>query len=141
MAAATLAISAAPASAAQQPPEAQLIALENAYSRALINRDRAFLMAYYAPDWRGGNWMGFWTKSTMLESVLTARYVVKSMTLRDLKVRVVGNIGIVQGIDDEVTSVGGRDTSGKWAFTDIFQRRGGRWVAIASHTSEVGARP
>ncbi|HEX8622589.1 MAG TPA: nuclear transport factor 2 family protein [Allosphingosinicella sp.] len=117
--------------------ERALIALEQAYARALIARDRAFLMRFYAPDWRGGNWMGFWSKSTMLKSVLGDRYVVKSMDLRDLKVRVLGDTAIVQGVDEEVTSLGGSDTSGKWAFTDVFARRDGQWVAIASHTSEI----
>ena len=81
--------------------------------------------------------MGFWSKATMLKSVLNARYVVKSMNVRDLKVRVTGDVAVVQGVDEEVTSVDGRDTSGKWAFTDVFARRNGTWVAIASHTSEI----
>ena len=117
--------------------ERELVRLERAYARALVEKDRDFLMRFYAADWRGGNWMGFWSKSTMLKSVLGQRYVVKSMTVRDLKVRVHGDLAIVQGVDEEVTSMGGRDTSGKWAFTDIFARRDGQWVAIASHTSEV----
>ena len=117
--------------------EAELMRLERDYARALTTKDRAFLMRFYAPDWRGGNWMGFWSKSTMLKSVLNARYVVKSMQLRDLKVRLVGDVAIVQGVDEEITSLDGKDTSGKWAFTDVFQRRDGQWVAIASHTSEV----
>ena len=117
--------------------EAELIRLEQDYARALIQKDRAFLMRFYASDWRGGNWMGFWSKSTMLKSILNARYVVKSMNVRDLKVRVTGDVAIVQGVDEEVTSVDGKDTSGKWAFTDVFARRDGRWVAVASHTSEV----
>lgn len=117
--------------------EAELIRLEHDYARALMSRDRAFLMRFYAPDWRGGNWMGFWSKSTMLKSVLNARYVVKSMNVRDLKVRVMGDVAIVQGVDEEVTSLDGKDTSGKWAFTDVFARRDGQWVAVASHTSEV----
>ncbi|HEX8450371.1 MAG TPA: nuclear transport factor 2 family protein [Allosphingosinicella sp.] len=117
--------------------EAQLIALEREYARALVDRDRAFLMRFYAPDWRGGNWMGFWSKATMLKSVLNARYVVKSMKVRDLKVRLMGDVAVVQGVDEEVTSVDGRDTSGKWAFTDVFARRNGAWVAVASHTSEI----
>ena len=117
--------------------EAELIRLEEDYAKALIGKDRAFLMRFYAPDWRGGNWMGFWSKSTMLKSVLNERYLVRSMKLRDLKVRVIGDVAIVQGVDDEVTSLGGKDTSGKWAFTDIFARRGGVWVAVASHTSEI----
>lgn len=117
--------------------ERELIRLEQAYAQALVDKDRAFLMRFYAPDWRGGNWMGFWSKSTMLKSVLNERYVVKSMAVRDLKVRVLGDVAIVQGVDEEVTSLDGKDTSGKWSFTDIFARRDGRWVAIASHTSEV----
>jgi ketosteroid isomerase-like protein len=117
--------------------EAELIRLERDYARALIGKDRAFLMRFYASDWRGGNWMGFWSKATMIKSILNARYVVKSMNVRDLKVRVTGDVAIVQGVDEEVTSVDGKDTSGKWAFTDVFERRDGRWVAVASHTSEV----
>jgi ketosteroid isomerase-like protein len=117
--------------------EAELMKLERDYARALMEKDREFLMRFYAPDWRGGNWMGFWSKSTMLKSVLNARYVVKSMDVRDLKVRVMGDVALVQGVDEEVTSVDGRDTSGKWAFTDVFARRDGGWVAIAGHTSEI----
>nr|WP_314446738.1 nuclear transport factor 2 family protein [uncultured Sphingomonas sp.] len=135
--------------APDQTPEAsdieaqkrELLALERAYSDALIRRDRAFLEAYYAPDWRGGNWLGFWTKATMLKAVLGTRYEVRSMTLSNVQARVVGNIGIVQGVSNEVTRVDGRDTSGRWTFTDVFERRGGRWVAIASHTSELTGQP
>src|SRR5687767_12115841 len=76
--------------------EAELIRLEQDYARALMTRDRAFLMRFYASDWRGGNWLGFWSKSTMLKSVLNARYVVKSMNVRDLKVRLMGDVAIVQ---------------------------------------------
>jgi ketosteroid isomerase-like protein len=131
---------AAPAAAPANPAadQAALIQLEQDYAKALIAKDRAFLMRFYAPDWRGGNWMGFWGKATMLKSVLNDdRYVVKSMVVRDLKVRVVGDAAVVQGVDDEVTSVDGKDTSGKWAFTDVFERRDGRWVAVAGHTSKI----
>ena len=68
---------------------------------------------------------------------LDDRYVVRSMELRDLKVRLFGDIAVVRGVDEEVTSLGGKDTSGKWTFTDVFARRDGLWVAVASHTSEV----
>jgi hypothetical protein len=115
----------------------ELIQLEQAYSRALITKNRQFLEIYYAPDFRGGNWMGFWTKSTMLKAVLDDRYLVRSMDLSNLQVRIVGSNGIVQGVSKEVTRVNGKDTSGRWSFTDIFEFRDKRWVAIASHTSEL----
>jgi hypothetical protein len=116
---------------------AQLIRLEEAYSQALIAKDRPFLEAYYAPDFRGGNWMGFWTKSTMLKAVLDDRYSVQSMSLSNLEVRTFGTIGMVQGVSTEVTRVNGRNTSGRWSFTDVFEWRDGRWLAVASHTSEL----
>ncbi len=115
----------------------ELIRLEQAYSKSLITKDRAFLESYYASDFRGGNWMGFWTKSTMLKAVLDDRYSVRSMDLSNLQVKIVGTIGIVQGVSTEVTRVNGKDTSGRWSFTDVFEYRGDRWVAIASHTSEL----
>lgn len=117
--------------------EAELLQLERDYARALIRRDRDFLQRFYAPDWRGGNWLGFWTKSTMLKAVLDERYVVKSMDLTDMQVKLLGQVAVVQGVDEEVTSVNGKDTSGRWTFTDVFERRDGRWVAIASHTAEI----
>ena len=138
--AASLGVAASGSAAAPSPTraaEVELIRLEQAYARALIRKDRAFLMSFYAPEWRGGNWMGFWTKSTMMQSILADRYVVKSMKLRDLSAKVYGDVGIVQGVDEEVTSVNGKNTSGKWAFTDVFHRRNGRWVAVASHTSQI----
>lgn len=125
------------APAAPAGAEAELIRLEQAYARALITRDMAFLRSYYAPDYRGGNWMGFQTRATILQKIRDSRYTVRSMELRDMTVRVLGDIAIVQGVDEEVTSMRGRDTSGRWAFTDVFARRGGRWVAIATHTSRI----
>ncbi|MBV8687717.1 MAG: nuclear transport factor 2 family protein [Alphaproteobacteria bacterium] len=128
------------APAAAQPPrsaEAELIQLEQAYAKALIARDVEFLKGFYAPDWRGGDWMGFASKTNIINLIKSARYVVKSMVLRDLRVRVIGDVAIVQGVDEEVTSMHGRDTSGTWGFTDVFARRGGRWVAIASQTTRI----
>ena len=128
---------AVPAHAQPTRAEAELIQLERDYARALIRKDVKFLRDFYAPDWRGGNWLGFFTKSTLLKRLQDRRYVVRSMNLRDMRVRVLGDVAIVQGVDEEVTSMSGRDTSGRWGFTDIFARRGGRWVAIASQTTRI----
>ena len=117
--------------------ETELVRLEQDYARALIAKDVAFLKAYYAPDWRGGDWMGFGTKTNIINMLLDRRYRVTSMKLRDLKVRLVGEIAIVQGVDEEVSAMGAQDTSGLWGFTDIFARRAGRWLCIASQTTKI----
>lgn len=128
----------APASAAAaETDEAQLLGLEQAYAGALVTRDVEFLKNYYAPDWRGGDWMGFASKTNILNLLKSGRYTIKSMTLRDVRVRLLGDVAIVQGSDDEITSMHGKDTSGSWGWTDIFQKRGGRWVCIASQTTKL----
>ncbi|HEV2567491.1 nuclear transport factor 2 family protein [Sphingomonas sp.] len=134
---AALAIASAPALAQQGRAESELIKLEQDYARALVSKDMAFLRAFYAPDWRGGNWLGFFTKSTLLKRLQDRRYVIKSMKVRDLRVKVMGDVAVVQGVDEEITSMSGRDTSGLWGFTDVFARRGGRWVAVASQTTRI----
>jgi hypothetical protein len=83
--------------------------------------------------------MGFWTKLTMLKAVPENRYSVHSMNLGDLQVRIVRSIGIVQGVSTELTRINGKDTSGRSSFTNVFDLRGDRWLAIASQTSELKA--
>jgi hypothetical protein len=120
--------------------EAELIKREQDYARALIARDIAFLKDYYAPDWRGGDWNGVASKTNILNMVKAGQYVVKSMRLHDVRVRVVGDVGIVQGMDDEVSGFAGKDVSGTWGWTDVFQRRGGRWFCVASQTTKIERR-
>ena len=123
-------------------PEAELIRREQDYARALISRDLAFLRDYYAPDWHGGDWNGVASKTNILNMVKAGGYAIRSMKLHDLNVRIFGEIAIVQGMDEEVSSFAGKDVSGNWGWTDVFQRRAGRWVCIASQTTKIerGAR-
>lgn len=131
------ALAASPPALALPRPEQELVALEQAYADALIRKDVAFLARYYAEDWRGGDWMGFATKSNIIRILRDGSYNVRSMRLRDVRVRIKGSIGIVQGMDDEVSAAAGKDVSGTWLFTDIFERRAGRWVCINSHTTKL----
>jgi hypothetical protein len=62
------------------------------------------------------------------------------MRLHDLGVRVIGDVGIVQGMDEEVSHFAGKDVSGTWGWTDIFQRHDGRWTCIASQTTRIERR-
>ena len=137
--AAALMAGSAPARA-DGPAERELARLELAYADALVRKDVPFLVGYYADDWRGGDWMGFATKSNIIRILRDGSYNIRSMKVHDLKVRIRGGIGIVQGMDDEVSSAAGKDVSGTWLFTDIFERRAGRWVCIASHTTKLERR-
>jgi len=54
-----------------------------------------------------------------------------------MKVRVFGNTAVVTGTDTEKSSYKGKDTSGKYVWTDVFVQRNGRWQAAASQSVKV----
>jgi hypothetical protein len=46
-----------------------------------------------------------------------------------------GGIAVVQGSDTEKSSYKGKDTSGKYVWTDVFVDRNGKWVAVRSQNA------
>lgn len=61
----------------------------------------------------------------------------ESIELGPLDVRVFGNIGVVQGSDTEKSSYKGNDTSGKYVWMDVFQKKDGKWQAVRSEVTKV----
>ena len=43
----------------------------------------------------------------------------------------------MQGADTETSSDGGKDTSGVYTWTDVYQKRGGKWMVVASQVTPV----
>jgi hypothetical protein len=52
-------------------------------------------------------------------------------------VKVVGSTAIVQGSDTETSTTKGKDSSGKYVWTDVFANRGGKWQAVRSQNAMV----
>ena len=61
----------------------------------------------------------------------------ESFKLDDLKVRVIGDTAVVHGLDTEKTTYKGKDVSGQIRFTDIFVKRDGKWLCVATPASKV----
>ena len=119
-------------------PEQDLINMETAWAKALVAHDTAALNRIVAPDWHGQNQGGKWyDRAAMVSSVgTTDKY--SAMTNHDLHVRFVGaDMAIVQGMDTETSTHKGKSSSGVYSWTDIYQKRGGHWVAIASQNTPV----
>jgi ketosteroid isomerase-like protein len=60
-----------------------------------------------------------------------------SATLGDVNVRVFGNAAVVTGTDDEVTEESGKKSIEHYVWTDVFVKRNGDWLAVASQTALV----
>jgi ketosteroid isomerase-like protein len=119
-------------------PDQTLVNLEAKWSKAVAAGDVAAVDAILAPDWTSQGSSGkVETKAKTLADMKSGVDKVASMHNHDVHARVFGDIGVVQGSDDEKSSHMGKDTSGTYTWTDVFQKRGGRWVAVASQNTEV----
>ena len=54
-----------------------------------------------------------------------------------MKVRIYGTTAIVTGTDTEKSEYHGKDSSGKYVWTDVWVMRDGRWQAVASQSVKV----
>lgn len=112
--------------------------MEAAWSKASITKDAAVLDRILAPDWHGQNRSGKRAdKAKAMADFKSPDDKTTSAVNHDVNVRVFGDIAIVQGADDEKSTHKGKDTSGAYTWTDVFQKRGGKWLAIASQTTKT----
>jgi len=55
----------------------------------------------------------------------------------DMNVRIFGDTAVVTGTDDEITLKDGKKSNGHYVWTDVFVKRNGKWLAVASQTAQI----
>lgn len=113
----------------------QLLYLELAWSEADKKGDVAWFERNWADDYYGVNSMTgkLTTKAEDIADMKTRKEVYDSAEATDMEVRIEGNTGIVNGI----YHLKGKDEKGqpldrRIRFTDVYVKRDGRWLAVAS---------
>jgi uncharacterized protein (TIGR02246 family) len=119
--------------------EKTLVAMEDAWVNALVKGDSATVEKIVASDWHGQNQSGSWyDRAAMEKSFADGTDKISKINNHDVHVRFVGaDLAIVQGRDTETSTHRGKPSSGDYSWTDIFQKRDGQWVAIASQNTPV----
>ena len=113
-----------------------LQAAEQAWLNAEKNHDAAAFEKLVSDDWIAITPDGkSQTKAERAAEIKTSD--VGSATLGDMKVRVFGFTAVVTGTDDEVTTKDGKKSSGHYVWTDVFVKRNGKWLAVASQTAQI----
>jgi Domain of unknown function (DUF4440) len=113
---------------------------EAALGVAMIHKDLATLDRLVGADWTIQSDSGTTgTKAGFLDDVRSGALVIKSFRLHDVHVRVLGDVAFVQGFDDEVSSYKGKDNSGTYNWLDVWEKRDGRWVSVATQLTRVEA--
>jgi hypothetical protein len=127
----------AQAKAANDPQE--LINMEAAWAKASVARDAAALSRIVASDWHGQNHQGkYYDRAAMIHEIVAGDEKLSSMANHDLHVRFLGaDHAIVQGMDDESGVTKGMTVHEVYSWTDVYEKRNGHWVAVASQNTKV----
>ncbi len=124
--------------AAQAGVEEMLKQIERDWVDAVKAKNAQKLGDILADGWTGIDWDGQTSdKAKALGDLKSAGSSVDSIELGPMKVRLLGNVAIVTGSDTEKSMTKGKDTSGKYVWTDVFVNQNGKWRAIASQSTKV----
>ncbi len=131
-----------PAPASTGGVQEQFKKLEEDWVKAMIARDVQALGQILADDYFIIDPDGQTSdKAETLEGFRSGAFKFEAITFSEFKVRLYGTTAVVTGGEVVKGNYNGQSVSGSYRFTDVFARRGARWVAVSSQltpSSEVG---
>jgi ketosteroid isomerase-like protein len=121
--------------------ERDILKLENDWSTAWQKKDAAFLQKLLADEYLSTDQEGAtFTKAQDVANVSSAGTSMTSFALTDMKVHVYADTAVVTGLNTIKATFKGKDTSGAYRFTDVFVKREGRWLVVATQSSLVAKK-
>ena len=127
----------APGSTASGEDEQALYQIERDWSEAIMKKDAAALDKILAADFVGHDSTGVRNKKQAISSLTSAPIKIESGALSDMKAIVFDDTAVVHGIWTEKSTTGGKDTSGRYRWTDTFVKLDGRWQAVGSYSAKA----
>jgi len=118
--------------------EQTLMQMERDWVQASLKKDTGTIEKILADDWSGIDFTGKTvTKAQSIADLKSGASTTQSIDLGDMKVKVYGTTAVVTGSDMEKSTYKGKDSSGKYVWTDVFVNRNGRWQAVASQSVKL----
>jgi len=78
------------------------------------------------------------TRRDVLESTASPAQQIKSARVAKVEVRLLGNIALIMSEASFVSIDNGKEAPGRTNYLDVYEKRNGRWVAIAAHVTYLG---
>jgi ketosteroid isomerase-like protein len=117
----------------------ELKTIEQQWLDAYMKSDAAFIKNLEAEDYSIVEPDGaVSTKAQDVKSTTDKTFVLKSATMSDFKCRMIGdNCAVVTCMLKMSGSDDGKEFSGDYRGTDVFEKKSGKWMAVASQLTKV----
>ena len=116
----------------------ELKQIENDWVAAAKAKDADKMGEILADNWVGFSWEGKRAdKAKALADLKVAGNSLDTIEMGPMTVRIFGNAAVVTGSDTEKSMEKGKDTSGKYVWTDVFVKQNGKWRAVSSQSTKV----
>jgi len=119
--------------------DAELKTIEQGWLDAYVKSDPSFIKNLEADDYSIVEPDGaVSTKAQDVKSVTDKTFVLKSASMSDFKCRMIGdNVAVVTAMLKMTGTDEGKDISGDYRGIDVFEKKGGKWMAVASQRTKV----
>ena len=78
------------------------------------------------------------SKKDIITNLASQGQQIRSARVDKVQVRLLGNVGLVMAEASFVTNDNGKEVPGRTNYLDVYEKRNGRWVAIAAHVTFLG---
>ena len=119
--------------------EETLIKMERDWAAALPKKDVEAVKPILADDFEGwdGDYNLNYTKASHLKNLEAGIDTWESANLDKIDVKVFGDLAVVRLIQSQKGTYNGRDSTGRYALTDVFAKRNGKWQIVAEHGNVI----
>jgi ketosteroid isomerase-like protein len=127
----------APGKTADGADEQALLQIERDFTSAMIKKDRAAMENILAADFVGRGPEGVQNKRQVIASIMGSALKIESAEITNMQPMVFGETAVVYGTSSEKSTTGGRDSSGQYRWTDIFEKLDGRWQCVGGYVTRL----
>jgi ketosteroid isomerase-like protein len=119
--------------------DAELKAIEQQWLDAYIKSDAAFIKNVEADEYTLVEPDGsVTTKAEDVKAVADKKFVLKTATMSDFKCRMLGDNHAVVTVTLKISGTDdGEDISGNFRAMDVFEKKDGKWMAVAAQLTKI----
>ncbi|GAA1720298.1 hypothetical protein GCM10009809_15050 [Isoptericola hypogeus] len=131
---------AATTTGSRDPVHAELVAVDQEWTRAIVSNDAGQIGSFMADDWVIVSESGIATKEQFLTYVASGGLTHSAMDrVGEPRVRVYGDVAVLTTRATNTAHYEGRRFDADEWTTSMFVRRDGRWLCVLSHITPVAS--